>query len=81
MFGGQVGLAGHIQIADNVNLGAQCGVISSVKEATTLLGAPAMNARNFMRSSAVFSKLPDMYRQLGQLQKEIEELKQELKNK
>jgi UDP-3-O-[3-hydroxymyristoyl] glucosamine N-acyltransferase len=56
-------------------------VISSVKEATTLLGAPAMNARNFMRSSAVFSKLPDMYRQLGQLQKEIEELKQELKNK
>ena len=56
MFGGQVGLAGHIQIADDVTLGAQAGVISSVKEATTLLGAPAIQARNFMRSSAIFNR-------------------------
>ncbi|MDL2266083.1 UDP-3-O-(3-hydroxymyristoyl)glucosamine N-acyltransferase [Parabacteroides sp. OttesenSCG-928-G07] len=78
MFGGQVGLAGHIQIADNVNFGAQAGVISSVKESTSLLGAPAINAKSFMRSSAVFNKLPDMYRTLGQLQREIEQLKKEI---
>jgi len=78
MFGGQVGLAGHIQIADNVTFGAQSGVISSIKESTTVLGAPAINAKNFMRSSAVFGKLPDIYRTIGQLQREVEELKKEL---
>lgn len=78
MFGGQVGLAGHITIADNVTFGAQAGVISSVKEKTTLLGAPAINAKNFMRSSAIFTRLPDMYRTMGQMQREIEELKKQI---
>lgn len=75
MFGGQVGLAGHIKIADHVNFGAQSGVISDIKEPTTLLGAPAIHAKSFMRSSAIFNRLPDMYRTMGQLQREIEELK------
>ena len=78
MFGGQVGLAGHIHIADHVNFGAQCGVISDVKEPATLLGAPAINAKNFMRSSAIFNRLPDVYRTIGQLQREIEQLKKEI---
>jgi UDP-3-O-[3-hydroxymyristoyl] glucosamine N-acyltransferase len=78
MFGGQVGLSGHIHIADNVILGAQCGVISDVKEQTTLLGAPAINAKNFMRSSAIFNRLPDIYRQINQMQRELEQLKKEL---
>ena len=78
IFGGQVGLSGHIHIADNVILGAQCGVISDVKEQTTLLGAPAINAKNFMRSSAIFNRLPDIYRQINQMQRELEQLKKEL---
>ena len=77
MFGGQVGLAGHIHVADHVVFGAQAGVISDVKEATTLLGAP-INAKNFMRSSAIFNRLPDIYRSLGQMQREIEQLKKEI---
>ena len=78
MFGGQVGLAGHIHVADHVVFGAQAGVISDVTEATTLLGAPAINAKNFMRSSAIFNRLPDIYRSLGQMQREIEQLKKEI---
>ena len=78
MFGGQVGLAGHIKIADHVTFGAQSGVISDIKEPATLLGAPAMQAKAFMRSSAIFNKLPDMYRNLGNLQREIENLQREL---
>lgn len=78
MFGGQVGLAGHIHVADHVVFGAQAGVISDVEEATTLLGAPAINAKNFMRSSAIFNRLPDIYRSLGQMQREIEQLKKEI---
>ena len=78
MFGGQVGLAGHIHVADHVVFGAPAGVISAGKEATTLLGAPAINAKNFMRSSAIFNRLPDIYRSLGQMQREIEQLKKEI---
>lgn len=77
MLGGQAGLAGHIKIADNVSLGAQSGVISNVKEGQALLGAPAIDAKLFFRSSAVFGKLPDIYRTIGELQREIELLKQE----
>lgn len=78
MFGGQVGLSGHIHVTDNVVFGAQCGVISSVEEPMTLLGAPAINAKAFMRSSAIFNRLPEIYRTMGQMQREIEQLKKEL---
>lgn len=77
MLGGQAGLAGHIKIADNVSLGAQAGVISDVKEGRTLLGAPAIDSKQFFRSSAIFGKLPDIYRTIGELQREIELLKKE----
>ena len=80
MFGGQAGLSGHIHVADHVVFGAQCGVISDVKEPATLLGAPAINAKAFMLSSAIFNRLPDMYRQMGQMQREIERLKLAIDN-
>lgn len=81
MLGGQVGLAGHLKIGDHVTLGAQAGVISDIKEGETVLGAPAINAKSFMRSSAIFNRLPEMYRTMGQMQREIEQLKKELNNK
>lgn len=81
LFGGQAGLAGHIHIEDNVSIGAQAGVIGNIEVGRTVLGAPAIDAKAFMRSSAVFSRLPDMYRTLGQLQREIEQLKKEINKK
>lgn len=76
MFGGQVGMAGHITIADRTNVGAQAGIPGSVRKPdTTILGTPAYDAKGFMKSSAIFRKLPDMYAQLNKLQQEIEELK------
>lgn len=80
-FGGQAGLAGHIRIEDNVSIGAQAGVIGNIESGRTVLGAPAIDAKSFMRSSAIFGKLPDIYRTLGQLQREIEQLKSELTKK
>ena len=76
MFGGQVGMAGHITIADRTNVGAQAGIPGNVRKPdTTILGTPAYDAKGFMRSSAIFRKLPDMYAQLNNLQQEIEKLK------
>jgi len=75
MVGGQAGFSGHIRIADKTFVGAQSGVISKTKGGETLLGAPAIDAKEFMRASAVFRKLPEMYRELNALKKELEELK------
>ncbi len=75
MFGGQVGLGGHITIGDNANIGAQSGIISNIEPNAKILGAPAIPVRDFFRSSVIFPKLPEMYRQIAQLQKEIDALK------
>lgn len=75
MFGGQVGLGGHITIGDNANIGAQSGIISNIEADAKILGAPAIPVKDFFRSSIIFPKLPEMYRQIAQLQKEIDALK------
>lgn len=76
MFGGQAGMSGHIRIEDNVSIGPQAGIIGDVKEGSKVLGAPAIDSRAYMRSSAVFNRLPDMYRTLERLEKEIEKIKE-----
>jgi UDP-3-O-[3-hydroxymyristoyl] glucosamine N-acyltransferase len=75
MFGGQVGVAGHITIGDHVNLGAQSGAPGSIKANQTLIGTPPMEPTPYFKSQAIFRRLPDMYKELSALRKEIEELK------
>ncbi|MFP4060683.1 MAG: UDP-3-O-(3-hydroxymyristoyl)glucosamine N-acyltransferase [Bacteroidales bacterium] len=75
-FGGQVGISGHISIADEVKIGAQAGVAGSVKEeGVILLGSPAQKIQNERRAMAIHQKLPDLWRQINRMEKEIEELK------
>lgn len=76
MFGGQVGIAGHAVIGDRVLSGAQAGIAGSIRKGhVTVQGSPAIDAKNFMRSSVVFKYLPEMQQELHRLRKEIEELK------
>ena len=77
MVGGQAGFSGHIHVADKTFVGAQCGVIKDTKgNGESLIGSPAMDPKIFFKAKAIYAKLPDMYRQIAQLQREIEELKQ-----
>ncbi len=76
MFGGQVGIAGHLNIADGTQVGAQAGITNSIKKAEApILGSPAIDAKAYMKSYAVFRRLPDIYQQLSALKKEVEQLK------
>jgi len=71
MFGGQVGIAGHIRIADGTKIGAQAGVISTIKEENrTLQGSPAIDMKNFFRSTVIFNKLPELKTTIDRLEKE-----------
>jgi UDP-3-O-[3-hydroxymyristoyl] glucosamine N-acyltransferase len=76
MFGGQVGLAGHIRIANGTKIGAQGGILGDVKEENTaIIGSPAIEVKQFLRSSVIFRKLPEMKVKIDSLEKEIESLK------
>lgn len=76
MFGGQVGITGHAVIGDRVQSGAQAGIAGSVPEGNkALLGSPAIDYKQFVKAATVFKKLPDMYRELNSLRKELDALK------
>ncbi len=81
MFGGQVGIAGHITIGNKVCLGAQSGVPGNLKDGENLIGTPPVPLTNYFRSSAIFKRLPDMYRQMNEMQKTINELQAKLGEK
>ncbi len=78
---GQVGIVGHITIGDNVTIGAKSGVINNVESNQTILGAPAMPIQETKRQVLMLSKLSDMREQLKSLQKRIDRLENEWKNR
>ena len=79
MVGGQAGFSGHIHVADKTMVGAQCGVIGNTKgNGETLIGSPAVNPKMYFKARALDAKLPDMYRQIAALQREIEALKEKI---
>lgn len=72
--GGQVGFAGHLKIADGTRIQAQSGIGSNVEEPNTaLFGYPAFAYRDYIRSYSVFRQLPDLYKRLHQLEKQLTE--------
>ena len=78
MFGGQVGVAGHLHLPDGMQAGAQAGIHTARTEGAPVMGTPAINAKKFALSSAVFKQLPDMRREMLAMRKEIEALKAQL---
>lgn len=78
VLGGQVGIGGHITIGKNSQIGAQSGIISNTKEGSEVMGSPAYPVKNFFKSSIIIPKLPDIYRQINSLEKELSDLKEKL---
>ncbi|MDO5524024.1 MAG: UDP-3-O-(3-hydroxymyristoyl)glucosamine N-acyltransferase [Bacteroidia bacterium] len=78
VLGGQVGIGGHITIGSKSKIGAQSGIISNTPENSEIMGSPAYPVKNFFKSSVIIPKLPDIYRQINALEKELNQLKQQL---
>jgi UDP-3-O-[3-hydroxymyristoyl] glucosamine N-acyltransferase len=75
---GQVGIGGHITIGKNSQIGAQSGIISNTKEGSEVMGSPAIPLKSYFRASIITPKLPDMYKQLAALEREVAKLKEKL---
>ena len=76
MVGGQVGVTGHSKIADGTKIGAQSGLPGNVrKENSVLTGTPAIDHKNFLKSSVIFKHLPELKAKVDDLEKKIESMK------
>ena len=61
---GQVGVAGHLTVGDGVIATAQSGIPNDVAAGKVVSGYPAIDNRQWLRSVALFNKLPELIREL-----------------
>jgi UDP-3-O-[3-hydroxymyristoyl] glucosamine N-acyltransferase len=60
---GQVGVAGHCNIGDNVIAIAQAGLHGDIPAGSMLAGSPAFDHKQWLRATALFSRLPELVKQ------------------
>jgi UDP-3-O-[3-hydroxymyristoyl] glucosamine N-acyltransferase len=72
MIGGQTAVSGHLTIADEVKIAGQSGIASSITQVGKIVQGPmAFDIRDFQRSYIIFKKLPDLYRTVNSIKKQI----------
>ncbi len=71
---GQVGVRDHVHIGSRAVLGAMAGITNDVPDGARMIGIPATPERDQKVKQAAFSKLPEMRRQLKQLQRAMDAL-------
>jgi UDP-3-O-[3-hydroxymyristoyl] glucosamine N-acyltransferase len=71
---GQVGAAGHLEIGDGVVATAQTGIPNSVEAGKVISGYPAIDNRDWLKSSAIFAQLPRLQREIRELKARLTEL-------
>jgi UDP-3-O-[3-hydroxymyristoyl] glucosamine N-acyltransferase len=66
---GQVGVAGHLEIGDRVIATAQTGIPNSIEPDKVVSGYPAIDNKLWLKSSAVFKRLPELLKRIEALEK------------
>jgi UDP-3-O-[3-hydroxymyristoyl] glucosamine N-acyltransferase len=74
MFGGQVGVGGHLVIGRGAIAAGQAGVTNSLDPGAMVAGYPAIDSREWRRSSAVFRRLPELKKRLETLEARLANL-------
>jgi UDP-3-O-[3-hydroxymyristoyl] glucosamine N-acyltransferase len=68
---GQVGVAGHLHIGKGTKATAQTGIPNSLPDGSFVSGYPAIDNREWLKSSAVFRRLPEMKKALAAVEKRL----------
>jgi UDP-3-O-[3-hydroxymyristoyl] glucosamine N-acyltransferase len=72
VLGGQAGVADHVTLGDGARIGAAAGVHHDVPAGAAVIGAPAIDAREFARVQAALRKLPAVLQRLRHLEQRLE---------
>jgi UDP-3-O-[3-hydroxymyristoyl] glucosamine N-acyltransferase len=68
---GQVGIANNVEIGDGAIASSKSGVHQTVKPGQIVSGYPAVDHKIYLKSSAIYSRLPDMYQALRSISKHL----------
>lgn len=68
---GQAGVAGHLKIGDDVVLTAKSATSHDIPPGKVISGIPAFDNRDWLRSTAAFRRLGEMYRLLKDLERRL----------
>ena len=71
---GQVGVAGHVTVGKGVAAVGQSGITNSVPPGTFVSGYPAIENKEWLKSSVIFRKLPELRKKIAELEQRILEL-------
>ncbi len=74
VIGAMTGIAGHLRLGDQVMAAAMSGIHNNQPNGALLGGAPAFEVKSWGRCTAVFSRLPEMAKELRRLRKEVDRL-------
>jgi UDP-3-O-[3-hydroxymyristoyl] glucosamine N-acyltransferase len=71
----QSGVAGHLKLGRQSMVGAKSGVMRDIPDGGKVLGIPAQPDKQMKRQWIVMQQLPEMLRQIRELEKQVAELK------
>ena len=74
MLGGQVGVTGHVTVGSRVKASAKTGVTGSVADDLFITGYPHMENLEWRKAYAVVRRLPELRRQLMDLERRLRAL-------
>ncbi|MCW5199720.1 UDP-3-O-(3-hydroxymyristoyl)glucosamine N-acyltransferase [Desulfobulbus sp. F1] len=67
-------VSGHLHLEDGVMVAGLAGVHNNQKRGAVVGGVPAIEIKKWGKASAVFSRLPEMLKELRQLRKQVDKL-------
>ena len=74
LLAGQAGISGHLTIHEGAIVYAQSGIGGDVAAGAIVSGSPAFDASTWRRAVTVFPRLPEILRQMRQLEHRVAEL-------
>jgi UDP-3-O-[3-hydroxymyristoyl] glucosamine N-acyltransferase len=74
MFGGQVGVGGHLTIGRGAIAIGQSGVTNSLEAGVMVAGYPAIDAHEWRKASVVFRRLPELKKRIEALETRLARL-------
>lgn len=74
---GQVGIANQAKIGDGAIASAQTGIPNDIPPGEIVSGSPCVPNKLYLKVSAIYKRLPEMYQTFKQIQKQLEKNSQE----
>jgi UDP-3-O-[3-hydroxymyristoyl] glucosamine N-acyltransferase len=74
IFGGQVGVGGHLSIGRGAVAVGQSGVTNSLDPGAMVAGYPAIDSREWRKSSVIFRRLPELKKRIEELEARLADM-------